>query len=25
MYRVMSSLQKEGRVRKRGRGYHPSG
>jgi DNA invertase Pin-like site-specific DNA recombinase len=25
MYRVMGSLQKEGRVRKRGRGYHPSG
>ena len=25
MYRVMSELVKEGRVRKSGRGYHPSG
>jgi DNA-binding IscR family transcriptional regulator len=24
MYRVMGELQKEGRVRKRGRGYHPA-
>lgn len=24
MYRVMSELVKEGKVRKRGRGYHPS-
>jgi DNA invertase Pin-like site-specific DNA recombinase len=24
MYRVMGDLQKEGRVRKRGRGYHPA-
>jgi transposase-like protein len=25
LYRVMGDLQKEGRVRKRGRGYHPAG
>src|SRR3954454_181608 len=25
MYRVMGELQKDGRVRKRGRGYHPTG
>ena len=25
MYRVMSELEKEGRVRKEGRGYHPPG
>jgi sugar-specific transcriptional regulator TrmB len=24
LYRVMADLQKEGRVRKRGRGYHPA-
>jgi DNA-binding IscR family transcriptional regulator len=24
LYRVMGDLQKEGRVRKRGRGYHPA-
>jgi hypothetical protein len=24
MYRVMGELQKEGRVRKKGRGYHPA-
>ena len=24
MYRVMGELQKEGQVRKRGRGYHPA-
>ena len=25
LYRVMGDLQKEGRVRKKGRGYHPAG
>jgi DNA invertase Pin-like site-specific DNA recombinase len=25
LYRVMGDLQKEGKVRKRGRGYHPKG
>jgi predicted transcriptional regulator len=25
LYRVMADLQKEGRVSKRGRGYHPKG
>ena len=24
MYRVMGELEKEGRVRKQGRGYHPA-
>jgi DNA-binding IscR family transcriptional regulator len=24
MYRVMGELEKEGRVRKKGRGYHPA-